>query len=135
VSRQWLGHETDEFVSATPLNHQFLTLTAHPASGLTSIPSVGDIGALRRTTDSSSSVNAIGDGRAYGDGESARYLLLDGEDEGEDGDSEDGEMIVMDGMKRMSVQTEGAAGPSHVREVEVGKGETGAAATNTGVAM
>jgi len=108
--------EGDILNSATPLNNQFLTLTALPVPALPSIPSAGNIAALRVTSDSCSSLNVTGDAQdAYGDRdtESARYLLLDGgEDDGEDGDDDDDEMVIVEGMKRMSVRTEGAAGPS-----------------------
>lgn len=86
---------------------------------------MGDIGALRRGSDYSSSVNLAADTaprETYGDGESARYLLLDGED---DGDDDDDEALVINGVKRMNVQTEtDAAGPSRAREVGKGKAVT-----------
>ncbi|KAG9098292.1 hypothetical protein FS749_004196 [Ceratobasidium sp. UAMH 11750] len=108
--------ERDILNSATPLNNQFLALTSLPVPALPSIPSIGNIAAIRLTSDSCSSLNVTGDARdAYGDRdtESARYLLLEGEeDDGDDGDDDDDEMVVINGMKRMSVRTEGAAGPS-----------------------
>ncbi|KAG9081326.1 hypothetical protein FRC06_005641 [Ceratobasidium sp. 370] len=114
--------ERDILNSATPLNNQFLTLTALPVPALPSIPSVGNIAALRLTSDSCSSLNVTGDARdAYGDRdtESARYLLLDGEeDDGDDGDDDDDEIVVVDAMKRMSVRAEGVAGPSRGGQIK-----------------
>ncbi|KAG8735634.1 hypothetical protein FRC10_010339 [Ceratobasidium sp. 414] len=108
--------ERDILNSATPLNNQFLTLTALPVPALPSIPSVGNVAALRLTSDSCSSLNVTGDAQdAYGDRdtESARYLLLDGgEDDGEDGDDDDDDIVVVQAIKRMGLRTEGAAGPS-----------------------
>ncbi|KAG8771602.1 hypothetical protein FRC12_003514 [Ceratobasidium sp. 428] len=115
--------ERDMLNGATPLNNQFLTLLASPPP-LPSIPSAGNIAAMRLTSDSCSSVNVGGDSPdVYGerDTESARYLLL--EDEGDHGDDDDDEMVIIDGIKRMSVRTEGEAGPSRVGEIK----ETGVA--------
>ncbi|KAG8691804.1 hypothetical protein FRC08_010078 [Ceratobasidium sp. 394] len=102
--------ERDILNSATPLNNQFLALPSLPVPALPSIPTVGNIAAIRLTSDSCSSLNVTGDARdAYSDRdtESARYLLLEGEeDDGDDSDDDGGR------MKWMSVRTEGAAGPS-----------------------
>lgn len=96
---------------------------------------MGDIQALRRGSDYSSSVNLAAEPaprETYGDGESARYLLLDGEDDGDDED--DDEMVVINGMKRLSVQTQtGAAGPSRARELGKAKA-VGGEEENTPVA-
>ncbi|KAF8757267.1 Forkhead associated domain [Rhizoctonia solani] len=97
--------------SATPLNNQFLTLTAlnGVGSGLPSIPSVGDIPALRHTSEYESSVDLATPYRAQ-DTESAKHILVD--DEEDDNDKEDDDALVIDSMKRMSVATETEAGPS-----------------------
>ncbi|CAE6350882.1 unnamed protein product [Rhizoctonia solani] len=100
--------EHDILNSATPLNNQFLTLTALHGigSGLPSIPSAGDIPSLRRTSEYESSVDLAAPYRT-GDTESAKHILVDdGEEEDED------EALVIAGMKRMSVATETEAGPS-----------------------
>ncbi|QRV95257.1 E3 ubiquitin-protein ligase DMA2 [Ceratobasidium sp. AG-Ba] len=113
--------ERDILNSATPLNNQFLTLTGLHAPALPSIPSVGNVAAMRGqlTSDSCSSVNVVDSAQdPYGnrDTESARYLLLDGGDDGDDGDDDDDELVVINGVKRMTVETEGtdagSAGPS-----------------------
>ncbi|GAB1524802.1 hypothetical protein RhiTH_007958 [Rhizoctonia solani] len=103
--------EHDIFNSATPLNNQFLTLTAlnGVGSGLPSIPSVGDIPALRHTSEYESSVDLATPYRAQ-DTESAKHILVD--DEEDDNDKEDDDALVIDSMKRMSVATETEAGPS-----------------------
>ncbi|CCO37352.1 E3 ubiquitin-protein ligase DMA2 [Rhizoctonia solani AG-1 IB] len=100
--------EHDIFNSATPLNNQFLTLTALNGigSGLPSIPSVGDIPALRHTSEYESSIDLAAPYRSE-DTESAKHILVD--DEEEDGEDE---ALVIAGMKRMSVATETEAGPS-----------------------
>ncbi|KAF8729422.1 Cytoplasm protein, partial [Rhizoctonia solani] len=103
--------EHDIFNSATPLNNQFLTLTAlnGVGSGLPSVPSVGDIPALRHTSEYESSVDLATPYRAQ-DTESAKHILVD--DEEDDNDREDDDALVIDSMKRMSVATETEAGPS-----------------------
>ncbi|KAG8684620.1 hypothetical protein FRC11_011833, partial [Ceratobasidium sp. 423] len=95
--------EQDMFNSATPLNNQFLTLTALNGigTGLPSIPSAGDLPSLRRTSDYESSVDLAP--YRSGDTESAKHILVD--------DDED-EALVIVGMKRMSVATDTEAGPS-----------------------
>ncbi|KAJ1299338.1 hypothetical protein OPQ81_004999 [Rhizoctonia solani] len=104
--------EQDLFSSATPLNNQFLTLTALNGigTGLPSIPSVGDIPALRRTPEYESSVDLASPYRT-GDTESAKHILVD-DDDAEEEDKEDDDALVIAGMKRMSVATETEAGPS-----------------------
>ncbi|CAE6493614.1 unnamed protein product, partial [Rhizoctonia solani] len=79
--------EHDIFNSATPLNNQFLTLTAlnGVGSGLPSIPSVGDIPALRHTSEYESNVDLATPYRAQ-DTESAKHILVD--DEEDDNDKE-----------------------------------------------
>ncbi|CAE6537832.1 unnamed protein product [Rhizoctonia solani] len=101
--------EHDVFSSATPLNNQFLTLATLNGigAGLPSIPSVGDIPALRRTGEYESSVDLATPYRA-GDTESAKHILVDDEPE----DEEDDEVLVISGIKRMSVATDTEAGPS-----------------------
>ncbi|CAE6440660.1 unnamed protein product [Rhizoctonia solani] len=98
--------DNDMFNSATPLNNQFLTLTALNGigCGLPSIPSVGDIPALRRTSENASSVDSATPHRTAD--ESEKHMLDD------DDDKEDDEALVIAGMKRMSVATETEAGPS-----------------------
>ncbi|CAE6529145.1 unnamed protein product [Rhizoctonia solani] len=96
--------EQDMFNSATPLNNQFLTLTALNGIGaLPSIPSAGDIPALRRTSEYESSVDLAP--YRSGDTESAKYILADDDDDDE-------EALMIAGMKRMSVVTDTEAGPS-----------------------
>ncbi|KDN33488.1 hypothetical protein RSAG8_13424, partial [Rhizoctonia solani AG-8 WAC10335] len=99
--------EQDMFNSATPLNNQFLTLAVLNGigSGLPSIPSAGDIQALRRTSEDESSVDLATPYRT-GDTESAKFILVDAEDV-----EDDDEALVIAGVKRMST-TEEALSPS-----------------------
>ncbi|KEP51489.1 E3 ubiquitin-protein ligase DMA2 [Rhizoctonia solani 123E] len=94
--------EHDMFNSATPLNNQFLTLTAlNGIGGLPSIPSVGDIPALRRTSDHDSNVDLA-----------TKHVPVDDDDAEDEDEDKDDDALVIAGMKRMSVATETDAGPS-----------------------